>query len=78
MTGDVWELYVSKAMADWQPAGTFATLADAAVRIAALERSPRGALLLEAFVDPEMTDAQALSQFHHTGLFDAYVVRRVA
>lgn len=78
MTGDVWELYVSKAMADWQPAGTFATLADAAASIAALERSPKGALLLETFVDPEMTDAQTLSQFYHTGLFDAYVIRRAA
>ncbi len=78
MTGDVWELYVSKAMADWRPAGTFGTLADAAARIAALERTPKGGLFLEIFVDPLVNDADALSQFYHTGILDAYVVRRVA
>lgn len=78
MTDSVWELYVSKAMADWQPFGTFSTLADAADRITALERMPKGNICLEAHVDPDTTDDDALSQFIHTGLTDVYVVRRVA
>ena len=78
MTADVWELYVSKAMADWQPVGTFGTLADAADRITALERLPKGKICLEAHVDPNTTDDDALSQLIHTGLTDVYVIRRVA
>ena len=74
----MWQLRVTNAEKEWIDVGTFATVTEAARRIAELEDIPKNGLFLEFYVETNEfgTDEEALRVFHHTGKRALYGIKR--
>ena len=74
----MWQLRVTNAAKEWVEVGTFATVTEAARRIAELEDTPKNGLFLEFYVETNEygTDEEALRVFHHTGKRALYGIKR--
>jgi hypothetical protein len=63
---------------EFLPVGTFATVTEAARRIAELEGTPKNGLFLEFYVETNKfgTDEEAFRVFHYTGKRALYGIKR--
>jgi hypothetical protein len=75
----MWQLAMkTPADKDWMPAGTFATVTEAARRIVELEGVSQRGLFLEFYVETNEsgTDDEAFRVFHYTGKRALYGIKR--
>jgi hypothetical protein len=75
----MWQLTMqTPADKDFMPVGTFATVTEAARRIAELEGTPKNGLFLKFYVETNEfgTDDEAFRVFHYTGKRALYGIKR--
>ena len=74
----MWQLRMTNAAKEWVDVGTFATVTEAARRIAELEDIPKNGLFLEFYVETNEygTDEEAFRVLHYTGKRALYGIKR--
>jgi hypothetical protein len=74
----MWQLRMTNTAKEWVDVDTFATVTEAARRIAELEDIPKNGLFLEFYVETNEygTDEEAFRVFHYTGKRALYGIKR--
>ena len=74
----MWQLKMTNAAKEWVDIDTFATVTEAARRIAELEDIPKNGLFLEFYVETNEfgTDEEAFRVLHYTGKRALYGIKR--